>query len=344
MQFHISKHDLYQRLYRVVATLCARLFGAISFRFGIALLICLTLLLPAATLVSASSETFDYPAHYLNIPLEFGEVIYRINTQSPKQLYIIGINHKDPYIGTNNSTTVQTQVEIFRIGEWLKKNMRLNLLLPEGYFSANKIVPDHNSSAIAERSSANPISLDNFFIEEKLAAVKPYVNAEMLLMKYHSFHASQVEDRNTYNAVRNSLGKLRNTSTTSPRSSEDMAELLYLQEVRTAQLLQNIPGVIENQFQNGAIGNHSALFTIGLNHIEDIFHYINNDEIHITMPTGSDVQAAVLRSRLHLLEKGYGVTIILPRTLANNHKLLQLTRVDKILIDDQKYSNRILPN
>lgn len=68
---------------------------------------------------------------YLDMPAEYGDIIFRINPHSPKQLYIVGISHQDPNSGANNSTTVQTQMEIFRIGEWLKANRRLDLLLPE---------------------------------------------------------------------------------------------------------------------------------------------------------------------------------------------------------------------
>ncbi len=102
-----------------------------------------------------------------------------------------------------------------------------------------------------------------------------------------------------------------------------MKELVYLQEVRTAQILQNIPDVIENEFLNGCIENRSALFTIGLNHIKDIFRYIQEDGIHITSPTGSVDSPDFLRSSLNVLNEGYGITIIIPRTLANDRKLLR---------------------
>jgi hypothetical protein len=220
----------------------------------------------------------------------------------------------------------------------------LNLLLPEGYFTDRQAITApikaQKASDFQALDTFNPVHLDNLLIQEKLAADTPYVNAEMLLMEYHSFRASQVEDKNTYDAVRNSLCKLKNTGTEPSRSAGNIAELLYLQEVRTAQILQNIPGVIEGEFLTGAIGNRSALFTIGLNHIKDIFRYIQNDEIQIASPAGSDVRPDFLCSRLNLLETGYGVTIIIPRTLANNRKLLEMTNIDRILVADGKLSER----
>ena len=274
------------------------------------------------------------------MPSEYGKVIYRIHPQSPKQLYIIGINHKDPNSGENNDTTVQTQIEIFRIGEWLKKNKSLNLLLPEGYFCKKKSLTKHKQTAIPSLDTFNPVHLDKLLIQKKLSTAE-YVNAEMLLMEYHNFHASQVETRTTYDAVRNSLFKLHNTSTLESSTADNLAELFYLQEVRTAQILQNIPDVIEGEFQNGTIGNHSALFTIGLSHIKDIFRYIQNDVIHIVSPTGSDLHPDILASNLNLLKTGYGITIILPRTLADDHKLLRLTSIDRILLADGKFPEHV---
>jgi hypothetical protein len=347
MPLFTSSNDTFFPLRRIVASSCSRLFTlftATQSRPDIAFLLCFFWMLSTFNSVSASSEASNSPTDFLDMPLEYGEVIYRINAQSPKQLYIIGINHKDPDSGANNSTTVQTQMEIFRIGEWLKKNMSLNLLLPEGYFTDRQAstapITARKASAFQSLNTFNPVHLDNLLIQEKLAADTPYVNAEMLLMKYHSFRASQVEDKNMYDAVRNSLCKLKTTSAEPSRTAGNIAELLYLQEVRTAQILQNIPGVIEGEFLNGAIGNRSALFTIGLNHIKDIFRYIQDDEIHIASPTGSDVQPDFLCSRLNLLETGYGVTIIIPRTLANNRKLLQMTNIDRILLADGKLSKR----
>ncbi len=196
--------------------------------------------------VSASSEVSKTPANVLNMPSEYGEVIFRINIKSPKQLYIVGINHKDPESGRNNSTTVQTQMEIFRIGEWLKQNMSLNLLLPEGFFSERKAVVGPKPSAFQALDCYNPVHLDNFHLQNRLSG-ETSLNAEMLLMEYHGFRASQVEDEGMYNAVRDSLCKFNGTGI---QPSGNKTELRYLQEIRTAQILQNIPEAIENEFNS----------------------------------------------------------------------------------------------
>ncbi len=342
MPFSASLQNTCRLLLRYAAPSRSGLFKSIKSRPCTVLIICLCWMFSTFTSVSAAPAVLNSSRDFLDLPSEYGKVIYRINAQSPKQLYIIGINHKDPESGANNNTTVQTQMEIFRIGEWLKKNTNLNLLLPEGYFSSKKAVAANKPSGFQALDTYNPVSnpvhLDNLLIQEKLTAVTPYVNAEMLLMKYHSFLASQVEDKGIYDAVRNSLCKLSTAGRQSSAFAGDLAELLYLQKVRTAQILQNIPDVIENEFLSGAIENRNALFTIGLNHIKYIFRYIQDDGIKLTSPIGSAGLPDFICSSLNILNKGYGVTIIIPRTLANDSKLLQMTSIDRILVADDKYS------
>jgi hypothetical protein len=337
MRRFTSTNNTFRLLRKIAASSWGSVFAATKSHLGIFLIFCLCLVITTFNFVEASPESRADYQEYLDMPLEYGEVIYRINAKSPKQLYIIGISHRDPDSGTNNGTTVQTQMEIFRIGEWLKKNQQLNLLLPEGYFKGKKTSPSDLQAALQAINPFHPGKLENSFLQEKLAADKPFINAEMLLMEHHSIRACQVEDRKTYDAVRTSLGKLKTAKAQPSDSADNIAELRYLQEVRTAQLLQNIPSVIEDEFHNGSIGNRTALFTIGLNHIKDIFRYIENDGISIVPPSASNIQPDILKTKLNLLKTGYGVTIIIPRTLANDRKLLKMTDIDQILLADGKY-------
>jgi hypothetical protein len=331
-------HHTLRHAHPCAASACSTLIAAAQKPlFGISLVICTLLVLSTSGSIVASPERSHDPAGYLDMPAEYGDAIFRINPHSPKQLYIIGISHRDPNSGANNSTTVRTQMEIFRIGEWLMQNRGLDLLLPEGYFAAEKTISSPAASAIHASNLLPPVP-DNAYLQESLATGSPGVNAEKLLMQHYNLHTSQVEDRKIYNAVRSSLDKLKTTSDGSDEIAGNIAELIYLQEVRTAQLLQNIPGVIEHEFLRGAVGNRSALFTIGLNHIKDIFRYIENEEIYIESPSG--VQSDSFTSTLHLLQRGYGITIIIPRTLADDHKLLRMTNIDRILLADGEHSGR----
>ncbi len=325
------------RTHQYAASAGSALIVALESLPGISLIICTVLVLCTARNSAATPENSPDPAGYLDMPAEYGAAIFHINPQSPKQLYIIGISHRDPNNGANARTTVRTQIEIFRIGEWLKENRRLNLLLPEGYFAAGKTMASPAPPAVHDANQLRPV-LDNAYLQESLAVDAPGVNAEKLLMQHYNLPARQVEDSRIYNAVRSSLGKLKSGGDGSDEIAGNRAELIYLQKVRTAQLLQTIPGVIEREILCGAVSNHSALFTIGLNHIKDIFRYIENEGIYIESPSG--IQSDNLAANLKLLERGYGITIIIPRTLADDHKLLRMTNIDRILLADGEHSRQ----
>ena len=319
MQNHCS---LFKNLLHAPFSLSAgksfrRLFNSVIFLLS-AWLYVLTMVLPGTAIAGASPV-----AGFTDMPLEYGKVIYRINENSPKQLYIIGISHRDPQSGRNGSTTIQTQADIFRIGEWLHQNRELQLLLPEGYFTAAETCPP----AIAHSSSDQ---LDSYLLQQKLADESRFVNAEMLLKENCRLRVSQVEERSIYDAVFASLRSLQTDGTAQSSPQERLAQLKYLQEVRTAVLLQKIPAIVDKELNDGMIGNQSAMFTIGLNHLQDIVRYFQNNAIQINSPAA--VQAANYTAELNLLKTGFGVTIIIPRTLADDARLLQMTNLDRILL------------
>jgi len=262
---------------------------------------------------------------FSGIPLAFGQVIYRVNENSLKQVYIIGISHRSAETGQNGSNTVKTQADIFRIGEWLSHNRELQLLLPEGYFTAKV---NYCPPTVLGLPAG---LLDNSLLEKKLADESRFVNAEMLLKENCQIHVSQVEDRDLYDTVYSSLLSLQSTDT-SQSPQERLSRLQYLQELRAAVLLQKISEIIDRELNSGEIKNRSAMFTIGLNHIQDFVRYFQSNKIQIETPPSAPRQLANSQSEVNFLKTGYGVTIIIPRTLADDQKLLQLTNLDQILL------------
>lgn len=102
----------------------------------------------------------------------------------------------------------------------------------------------------------------------------------------------------------------------------------YLQERRTAAMLQKIPEVIEGEYREGRIKNKKAIFTIGMSHIPGIIKYLKQNKIEINSPAFTSYDDYL--SGVKLLEKNFGVTIIIPRTLADDLELLKLTRLDDV--------------
>lgn len=259
---------------------------------------------------------------------ERGEVVFSCNQRSPNQIYIIGMGHRDTLTHANGSDTLKSQIEVYRIGEWLIQKEGLQLLLPEGFFS--KEISDEKEDLIKTAAPVNGtgVSLDTKTLEEKLGQENVYINAEMLLMESHSIKSQQVEDINLYNAARENINLLEKYGDDTFESLYIKSGLDYLQEKRTAVMLQNIPGVIDREYSAGRIKNKKAIFTIGLSHISGIIKYLKQNKIEIYSPAFTSYDDYL--SGVKLLENNFGVTIIIPRTLADNRELLKLTRLDGI--------------
>lgn len=265
------------------------------------------------------------------INVEYGEVIYQINEKSPNQIFIIGISHRDSLTCLNGENTSRVQAEVYKIGDWLIHHQGLELLLPEGFFAGKtgKIGKENSKTLI--KSGACTEVLDFKVLEERLSDNKTYVNAEMLLKENHPLRLRQVEDKGLYDAARNSLVKLVNCREGVPQYATLKSDLDYLQEKRTVAMLQKIPEIVEVEFRKGNIKSRKAIFTIGISHLHKIIRYMNETRIRIDAPflasNGSEDDIA----ELNLLKENFGVSIIIPKTLAKNQEILELNKLDKIV-------------
>lgn len=106
-------------------------------------------------------------------------------------------------------------------------------------------------------------------------------------------------------------------------------ELDYLQERRTAAMLQNIPDAVEAEIQSGHIQSRKAVFTIGMNHLDETIRYLQEDRISIASPLAG-TPAGDYEARLLLSDRDYGVTVILPRALLEDKQALHLTKLDRL--------------
>lgn len=95
-------------------------------------------------------------------------------------------------------------------------------------------------------------------------------------------------------------------------------------------MLQKIPGIVNEEFIEGSISTRKAIATIGLNHISGIIKYLEENRIAIYSPafvTSLDDYIA----EVNLLQEDYGVTIIIPRSLAESRRILRLTGLDHVI-------------
>jgi hypothetical protein len=273
----------------------------------------------------------------LSIPRELGDVVFRYNEHSTNQLFIIGMNHRDAITKMNGSSTAKAQADAYRIGEWLVQNEGIELILPEGFFEKKKGTV--TKAAVSDRTAASARAVqvsDRRSIEEQLADHKTYVNAEMLLRQNFLLQIQQVEDEALYDAVGERLLKLSTGSFSFYDSLCLKSEIDYLQERRTAAMLQNIPETIEKEFREGTIKSKKALFTIGLSHIPEVVNYLNQNRIAVYCPLHTSLTSGNYIADLNIAKADFGVTIIIPRTIADDGQILARTRVDKVIAESAR--------
>ena len=264
------------------------------------------------------------------LPPQYGRGIYQLNEKSPNQVFIIGLSHRDTLTCLNGDNTSKVQAEVYKIGDWLIHNQGLELLLPEGFFksTSTKIEEKHISAPGTPSSCA---LLDIKLLEERLSDNKSYVNAEMLLKETHPLRLRQVEDKELYDAVRSGWVKLISCRNDSGDYSLLKSKLDYLQEKRTAAMLQKIPEIIDDEFQQGSIKSRKAILTVGMYHLHEIIRYLNDNRIIIHAPLPASNETKDVYSELSILKELFGVSVILPRTLADDQKILEINKLDKIV-------------
>jgi hypothetical protein len=274
----------------------------------------------------------------LNPPAQYGEVIYQTNEKGPHQLYIIGTAHRDSLTCLNGSLTPRVQAEVYKIGEWLIDQRGIELLLPEGFFkNGSKKVSKEKAQAVRAKKRS-PEGMDIKTLEERLSTNKTYVNAEMLLIRDHSLRVQQIEEKGLYDAVGNGISKFVNSGKDLCDYTAQKSELDYLQERRIAAILQNIPERIDEEFRQGNIHDRKALFTIGMSHLPRIIKYLNEKRITIPSPLPPSNKSDDGLGELNLLKGNFGVSILIPRTLADDREILKLNGLDKIVEQSRRKS------
>ncbi len=290
----------------------------------------LRFLLLALALFSFLLITSSNAQTILEIPAEYGEIIYRFNEKSPNQIFIIGISHRDALTCLNGDNTSRVQAEIYKIGDSLIHNQGLELVLPEGFFKNPPAKIEKKNINAPERVSSCA-SLDLEALEKRLSDNKIYINAEMLLKENHSLRLQQIEDKDLYKAVRNHLLKLATCRDDSRDYSRLKSEIDYLQEKRTAAMLQKIPQIVNDEFGQGNIRNKKAIFTIGMFHLHEIIRYLTEKRIKIYAPLSALNGNEGDTAELNLQKENFGVSVIIPRTLANDRKILEINELDKLV-------------
>jgi len=287
----------------------------------LALLTALLLLSPTISSARADGGTAkksEQGTDKLSLPAEYGKIVYRTNAHSPRQIFIIGQAHRSPVTGRSGPDTVEAQKEIYRIGEWLIREQHVELLLPEGFFRSCAIDP-----APPAAKPRNSTPLDDKALTSELCDTRRFVNADLLLCASCNVQLAQVENEELYLKISRLLKKAHKDN-----SPSALTEIEDLQKRRTAAMLQNIPGAVEEAFRAGKIENRKAIFTIGLAHIDEIVEILKSESLRMSGTGPVPPEGEADNAALNLLGSGYGVTVIIPRTLAGNRKLRRFSQLE----------------
>ncbi len=283
------------------------------------ILLVLTLLVtsvsPAVSLDSAPHSAIDQI-----LPNEYGRVVYQKNQHAKNQIFIIGQSHRSGANGKNGQHTVQTQMEIYRIGEWLIRQKNVEILLPEGFFQRGTVQNDAQDRPLANYA---PGTLNSERLRSLLQETRRFVSADTLLSAQYPIRLGQVEDEELYQTVSRLMQKLGNQNEDLNRAF--FSELDDYQKKRTAIMLQNIPFAVESVFQKGDIENKHAIFTIGMAHIADII-----ESFHVKNGKSAGNDPLLSSPAFDLLDEGYGVTVILPNSLVEDDKVMRLARLEQL--------------
>ena len=266
----------------------------------------------------------------VKIPAEYGEIIYRFNEKSPNQIFIIGISHRDALTCLNGVNTSRVQAEIYKIGDWLIHNQAVELVLPEGFFKS-RLAKNEKENINPPEKENGCASMDMEALEKRLSDDKIYLNAEMILRENHSLRLRQIEDENLYRAVRNHLLMLTRCKDDSADYSRLKSEIETLQEKRTAAMLQKIPQIVDDEFRQGNIKNRKAIFTIGMFHLHNVITYLTEKRIKIRGSLSASDGNGGDTVELNLQKENFGASVIIPRTLASDQKILEINELDEIV-------------
>lgn len=264
-------------------------------------------------------------------PPEYGKILYECNPTQEKQLFIIGMGHRDALTGANGRRTAKIQAEVYKLGEWIIRQERVELVLPEGFFQ-NSGAQKTPSPAPPDSEKKKPSeSLDLKTLEAKLAGKTAFINAEILLKRNYPIVLRQVEDKKCYEEVGALIGKLSNGGCALDEYARIKAELDYLQDRRTALMLQKIPKIIAKEYEEGRIKSRKAIFTIGLSHIPAILKFLSEGGIRLFPSISFSGPQKNSFQELALQQQKFRVSVLIPKSLSEQPSFLEFDRLGKVL-------------
>lgn len=272
----------------------------------------------------------------------YGHVVFQTRPEAPNQIYIVGQIHEHPITDEVDQETIQTQRDIYRIGEQLMRERGLELAILEG-LSADQSYGDLNEALrkfgkILQRGNVLEAMKEDRKLERILdTGIDGVSSAEdhrllqasagYWLASTHNYRVAGAEDEKLQSlAIKAAQGIWQTIQLAKGRRISEVIPVLrtinpiyfHINQLRTAYILHNTPLVIEREHAAKRVRRQQALVVIGADHIRDCIKFVRNDYLKVLPHPGSDVPP--LDQPLGYVQAEYGVTVIMPRTIEQMNK------------------------
>jgi len=260
----------------------------------------------------------------------YGRIVYQTRPEAPNQIYVVGQWHEHPITKAVTPEVIRVQSEIFRIGERMVKKRSLELILLEGIFEGesqevrNENVRKIRGALQKEGLLESMHTFDDTTLERLIdIRKKGIINAQggYWLAIAYGLTIQGADDADLHRLELQTIGGKYRVSGLSgvvrTAAGKVIQEFVaiddYLNQLRTAYTLLNTPRIIEQEYAAKRIKQRKALMVIGAEHIPDCIEFVKNDHARCIPPSSS--KAPPLDQPLGYAAAGYGVTIIMPRTV-----------------------------
>lgn len=256
---------------------------------------------------------------------KYGSVIYKKNSSAKKQIYIVGQRHSPAFnLNYMDNSIARAQLEIYRIIENLINSKKIEFLLVEGYNSEKDyyglLTFDFVKGNLSNDDIKKLKKLDDNSLEKIMLDPSPKgMNAGRLLkLNFPNLDIQGIENQNIYDLSLDLINSFRNEEYLEKK--EQLFNIIsYLNALRSAHSLIIAASKIEKETELKRIKKEDAVIIIGSDHLKEIVSFLEQNKIKI-YPKEMRLEDKIINSsgideRLYLDERGYGITVIKPKSI-----------------------------
>jgi len=274
-----------------------------------------------------------------------GGVILSRYPERQNHIYIVGQLHERPQHGVDSLSVLPAEIEeldraqfqLFRISRSIIDNCRVNLVLEEGVYRNEDREEHYREVRDLDAKLANKYGIESPNLignDDQLKKMIGLTHDALLLLvtTYSSLIVKGAEDEILSKASDVAVGLLQHIKNTFDSIPEETITYVVprlfrlssqINRKRSAKLLQNIPDIIEQEYNKGRIATKSALVHYGDAHLHELREFLEDGKIEIPGENGPFYElcqllgfrpffydSSSMRAQLDLYKRGFGVSLI----------------------------------